>query len=71
MQSKKTMRGSAKVLCAMLAVGSVLATGCNPTESLVAALRTSAQNAVQDKADELVQDALDSILGGVIPDTGA
>ena len=71
MQSRKSLESSAKVVCLVLGVGSLFAaTGCDAVDGVLAATRMSAQEAVQDRAGAVIGDAIEGILGGVLPGTG-
>jgi len=70
MQSRKSLKSSAKGVCAVLGVGSLFAaTGCDVVDGVLAVTRMSAQEAVQDRAGAVIGDAFDGILGGVLPGT--
>ena len=71
MMCRRMLKGSARSVCAVLAVGSLFAaTGCDQLGGVLTMVRTTAEGAVRDKAASAIQDAVSGILGGVIPGAG-
>ena len=69
MKSKGMFKGSARGVCALLgAAGMFALPGCDVADGVMALVSKSAQGAIQDQADALIQDAIAGVLGNVIPD---
>jgi len=68
MRSKGMFKGPARGVCALLGAAAMFALpGCDMADGVVALVSKSAQGAIQDQADALVQDAIEGVLGNIIP----